>query len=263
MRLKDRVAIVTGAAGGIGQAIAMAFADEGAAVMAADINEIGAAETMKEIREANGTGSSCRVDVTDVDSVHRMVADTVSAHKKVDIIANVAGTGFRHSFLEAEAEDFERVMRINLIGSFNCAQAAAREMAKQKYGRIINIASIAGTRAGAGRTAYGTSKSAVMGMTRQAALELGPLGITVNAVAPGPVDTPMTRVTHNDETREGYQRLIPVGRYGKVEEMADAAVFLAGEKAGYVNGHILYVDGGYIAAGISGDFAGYIDAIKS
>ena len=100
-------------------------------------------------------------------------------------------------------------------------------------------------------------------MTRQGALELGPQGITVNAVAPGPVDTPMTRVTHNDVTREGYQRLIPAGRYGTVDEMADAAVFLAGEKAGYVNGHILYVDGGYIAAGISGDFAGYIDPIKS
>ena len=263
MRLRDRVAIVTGAAGGIGQAIALAFAAEGATVMAADINEIGAAETLKEIREANGTGSSCRVDVTDVDNVRQMVADTVSAHKKVDIIANVAGTGFRHSFLDAEAEDFERVMRVNLIGSFNCAQAAAREMVKQKYGRIINIASIAGTRAGAGRTAYGTSKSADMGMTRQGALELGPQGITVNAVAPGPVDTPMTRVTHNDVTREGYQRLIPAGRYGTVDEMADAAVFLAGEKAGYVNGHILYVDGGYIAAGISGDFAGYIDPIKS
>ena len=263
MRLKNRVAIVTGAAGGIGQAIALAFAEEGATIMAADINEIGAAETIKEIREKDGSGSSCRVDVTDVEDVRSMVAETMAAHKKVDIIANVAGTGFRHSFLDAEAEDFERVMRVNLIGSFNCAQAAAREMVKQNYGRIINIASIAGTRAGAGRTAYGTSKSAVMGMTRQGALELAQHGITVNAVAPGPVDTPMTRVTHNDETREGYARLIPAGRYGTVEEMADAAVFLAGEKASYVNGHILYVDGGYIAAGISSDFAGYIDPIKN
>lgn len=262
MRLKDRVAIVTGAAGGIGEAIASAFAQEGATVVAADINEIGAADTIKEIRAANGAGSSLRVDVTDADDVGRMIAETVKTHRRVDIIANVAGTGFRHSFLEARAEDFERVLRVNLIGSFNCAQAAAREMVKQNYGRIINIASIAGTRAGAGRTAYGTSKSAVMGMTRQAALELGPLGITVNAVAPGPVDTPMTRTTHNELTRESYKKLIPVGRYGTVEEMADAAVFLAGEPAAYVNGHILYVDGGYIAAGISNDFAGFIDPVK-
>ena len=262
MRLKDRVAIVTGAAGGIGEAISLAFAKEGAIVMAADINEVGAADTKKDIRDAGGTASSMRVDVTDTESVAAMIAETVKTYKKIDIIANVAGTGFRHSFLEAKAEDFERVMRVNLIGSFNCAQAAARDMVKRNYGRIINIASIAGTRAGTGRTAYGTSKSAVMGMTRQAALELGPLGITVNAVAPGPVDTPMTRTTHNEQTRETYKKLIPVGRYGKVEEMADAAVFLAGEPASYVNGHILYVDGGYIAAGISTDFAGYIDPVK-
>ena len=262
MRLKDRVAIVTGAAGGIGEAIARAFSQEGATVVAADINEIGAAETTKAIREADGTGSSQRVDVTDAEDCRRMVTEAIAAHKRLDIIANVAGTGFRHSFLEAEPDDFERVLRVNLIGSFNCAQAAAREMVKQNYGRIINIASIAGTRAGAGRTAYGTSKSAVMGMTRQGALELGPLGVTVNAVAPGPVDTPMTRTTHNEQTRETYKKLIPVGRYGKVEEMADAAVFLAGEQAAYVNGHILYVDGGYIAAGISNDFAGFIDPVK-
>lgn len=177
----------------------------------------------------------------------------------MDIIANVAGTGFRHSFLDATAEDFERVMRVNLIGTFNTGQAAAREMAKRRYGRIINIASIAGNRAGAGRTAYGTSKSAVLGLTRQAALELGPLGITVNAVAPGPVDTAMTRVTHNQATRDSYAQLIPAGRYGTVDGMADAAVFLAAEAAAYVNVLILYVDGGYTAAGISSDFAGYVD----
>ena len=135
MRLKDRVAIVTGAAGGIGEAIANAFAKEGAKVVAADINEIGAADTIKEIHAANGAGSSMRVDVTDADDVGRMIAETVKTHKRVDIIANVAGTGFRHSFLEARAEDFERVLRVNLIGSFNCAQAAAREMVQRNYGR--------------------------------------------------------------------------------------------------------------------------------
>jgi len=259
MRLENRVAIVTGAAGGIGQAMALAFAAEGASVVAADINEQEANATASSITDAGGDAIALRVDVTDADDAGQMVAATIKQYGQVDIIANVAGTGFRHSFLEAKAEDFERVMKVNLIGTFNTGQAAAREMVKRQYGRIINIASIAGNRAGAGRTAYGTSKSAVMGLTRQAALELGPLGITVNAVAPGPVDTAMTRVTHNEETRQGYARLIPAGRYGTVDEMADAAVFLAGEAAAYVNGLILFVDGGYTAAGISSDFAGYID----
>jgi NAD(P)-dependent dehydrogenase (short-subunit alcohol dehydrogenase family) len=189
MRLDRRVALVTGAAGGIGEAIALAFAAEGATVVAADINEAGAAETLARIRAGGGDGSSQRVDVTDIADVRRMVADAVAAHGRLDIIANVAGTGFRHSFLEAEPDDFDRVMRVNLAGTFYCGQAAAREMAKRGYGRIINIASIAGNRAGAGRTAYGTSKAAVIGLTRQAALELAPLGITVNAVAPGWVRT--------------------------------------------------------------------------
>lgn len=259
MRLENRAAIVTGAAGGIGRAMAEAFAAEGASVLCADINEEEAAVTANTIKSAGGKALARRVDVTDPADAGAMVSACVAEFGQVDIIANVAGTGFRHSFLDATAEDFERVMRVNLIGTFNTGQAAAREMAKRGYGRIINIASIAGNRAGAGRTAYGTSKSAVMGLTRQAALELGPLGITVNAVAPGPVDTDMTRVTHNEATRETYKRLIPAGRYGTVEEMADAAVFLAGEQAGYVSGLILFVDGGYTAAGISTDFAGYID----
>ena len=241
MRLKDRVAAVTGAAGGIGAAVAAMFRAEGAAVVEADLRTDGLG--------ADGVA----VDVADPDDAGRLVAETVGRHGRIDILVNVAGISLRHAFLDATPEEFDRVLRVNLHGSLYCAQAAARAMAERRYGRIINIASISGARAGIGRTAYGVSKAGVIGLTRQAAHELAPLGITVNAVAPGPVDTEMTRVGHTARTRTNYKRMIPAGRYGLAEEMADAALFLAGEAAGYVNGHILYVDGGYVAAGVRED----------
>ena len=250
MRLKDRVAIVTGAAGGIGEAIALAFADEGAVLAVTDINGEGVEATAAAIRAKGGTADATAMDVTDQAAVRPLVADTVARHGQLDILANVAGTASFGHFLEVEAAEFERVMRVNLHASFYCAQAAAAEMVKRGYGRIVNIASIAGSRAGEARTAYGTSKAAVIGLTQQAARDLASSGITVNAIGPGPVDTALTRATHTENTRTNYRRHIPAQRYGTVEEMADAAVFLASEAAGYVNGHILFVDGGYEMAGV-------------
>ncbi len=250
MRLQDRVAIVTGAAGGIGEGIAHAFAAEGARLALTDINADAVEATAAAIRAAGGVAEATALDVTERAAVDALVADTVARHGRLDILANVAGTASFGHFLEVEAEEFERVMRINLHASFYCAQAAAKEMAKRGYGRIVNVASIAGSRAGEARTAYGTSKAAVIGLTRQAARDLAPSGITVNAIGPGPVDTALTRATHTENTRTNYRRHIPAGRYGTVAEMADAAVFLAGEAAGYVNGHILFVDGGYEMAGV-------------
>lgn len=251
MRLKDRVAIVTGGGSGLGAGIAQRFAAEGAAVVCADINEENAQAVAGEIALGPTNAIAIGIDVTKYDDAARLTAETVREFGQVDIIVNSAGIANHMPFLEAKPEDFQRIMRVNLEGTLFCAQHAAREMVKQGYGRVINIASISGARAGIGRTGYGTSKAAVIGLTRQMALELGPLGVTANAVGPGPVETPLTAVAHSDVTRQAYLDLIPMKRYGEIAEMADAATFLAGEQAGYVNGQILYVDGGFTAVGIA------------
>ena len=251
MRLENRTAIVTGAAGGIGEAIACMFARNGAKIISADINFEGASKTASDIVAAGGVASPMKVDVTNVSEVKKLIDYAIHTYQQLDVLVNVAGVGGFGYFNDVSPEEFDRIMRVNVNASFYCAQAAAREMVKQRYGRIINVASIAGERAGEHRVSYGTSKAAVIGLTKQGARDLGGQGVTVNAIAPGPVDTPLTRQVHTDATRSNYLKVIPAGRYGTVDEMADAALFLAGEAAGYVNGHILFVDGGYVAAGVA------------
>ncbi len=247
MRLSGKTAIVTGAARGIGKAIAVAFATQGAQVVVSDRDEDAARATAAEI---GISAFPVRADISLDEDVGGLVDQTIARFGKVDILVNNAGIGATTLFLESSREEFERVVRINLTGTFLVSQAVARKMAERKSGSIINIASLSGQKGGVGRSAYGASKAGVELLNKVMAVELADFGINVNAIAPGPILTEVSKTMHTLETREAYHRLVPQRRYGEPEEIADAAVFLASDEARYITGHTLNVDGGFLAAGL-------------
>jgi 3-oxoacyl-[acyl-carrier protein] reductase len=254
MRLEGKTAIVTGAGRGIGKAIAMALAAEGARVMIPDVVAANAQATADEISSHGGIAEAMAMDMADPKQIEQMVEQTMSSFGRIDILVNNAGIAFVKPFLDTTLEEWEKTLQVNLTGVFLCSQAVIRKMlAADRPGRIINIASLSGQKGGYGRTSYGVSKAGVEVLTKILAVEFGGKGINVNAIAPGPIDTAMSRKGHSQATRDAYHRLIPMKRYGAESEIADAAVFLASDESSYVCGHTLNVDGGFLAAGLMED----------
>lgn len=245
-----RVALITGAAKGIGAAIADLLARQGMHVLIGDIDETQAQEKVDALTGAGLDASALRIDVGDPASVAAAFDVIDRRCGRCDIVVNNAGIAKTFPFVDFPLDSWQAHLAINVTGVLLCAQHGARRMMRERWGRIINIASVAGMRAvGVGRTGYGTSKAAVIGLTRQMAVELAEHGITANAVAPGPVDTPMTRVLHSDEFRQSYTDAIPMNRYGTPEEIAAAVAYLASDAAAYVTGIALPIDGGFLASG--------------
>lgn len=247
MRLSGKTAIVTGAARGIGKAIAVAFAAQGAKIVVSDRDGEAAKATAAEI---GGNAIAVRADISVDADIKGLIEQTIQKFGRIDVLVNNAGVGATTLFLESTREEFERVVRINLTGTFLVSQAVAQTMVANKGGSIINIASLSGQKGGVGRSAYGASKAGVELLNKVMAVELADYGINVNAIAPGPILTEVSKTMHTLETREAYHRLVPQRRYGEPEEIADAAVFLASDEARYITGHTLNVDGGFLAAGL-------------
>jgi len=248
-----RIAVVTGGAMGIGAEVCRRLGASGMTVIVADRDEAAARATAANLRAEGASADALAVDVSDPGSVASAFADIEQRYGRCDVLVNSAGIAKVYPFLEFPLDNFAATMAVNVTGTFLCCQHAARLMVPRKWGRIVNIASVAGMRAvGTGRTAYGTSKGAVIALTRQMAVELAEHGVTSNAVAPGPVDTPMTRVLHTEQFRREYENAIPMNRYGTVGEIAAAVMYLVSEDAGFVTGVTLPVDGGFLASGARG-----------
>jgi 3-oxoacyl-[acyl-carrier protein] reductase len=249
----SKVALVTGAAMGIGAAIAEQLARDGMTVLVSDINKEEAEKTASHFRETGLSAHALLLDVAQHASIQAAFNQIANTYGRCDVMVNNAGIAKTFPFIDFPLDNWLATMNINLTGTLICSQHAARLMVPRRWGRIINIASVAGMRAvGKGRTAYGTSKAAVIGLTRQIASELADQGITANAIAPGPVDTPMTEVLHSPAFREAYTNAIPEKRYGRPAEIAAAVSFLASEQAAYITGVAIPVDGGFMSAGALG-----------
>jgi len=243
LKLTGKVALVTGAAQGIGRAIGLLLARNGADIVVSDINLEKAEETAKEIRAIGPKAMALKVDVSNLSDVERMVEGILEKLAKIDILVNNAGITRDKLILRMTEEDWDAVLGVNLKGTFNCTKAVIRHMTKQRSGKIVNIASVVGEMGNAGQANYSASKAGVIGLTKTIAREYAQRGINVNAIAPGYIETPMTEALPG-KAKEELKKLIPMERLGKPEDVAEAVLFLVSEESNYITGQVLNVNGG-------------------
>jgi 3-oxoacyl-[acyl-carrier protein] reductase len=244
--LTDKVALVTGASRGIGRAIALLLAERGAKVI---VNYAGsqaaAEEVVSSIRQAGGEASAVQANVAVAEEADKVIAAAKELYGRLDILVNNAGITKDNLLIRMKEEEWDAVIATNLKGVFNCSKTAARLMLKQRYGRIINVTSVVALTGNPGQANYVAAKSGVIGLTKSNARELASRSITVNAVAPGYIQTDMTAVL-NEDVKDALQKQIPLGRLGDPEDIARAVAFLASDEASYITGQVLTIDGGMV-----------------
>jgi 3-oxoacyl-[acyl-carrier protein] reductase len=243
-RIDGQVAIVTGASRGIGRAVAVRLATMGATVVVNYLhNESEANTTLAMIADAGGSGTPAAFDVADIAAVEAAVERIVAQYGRCDVLVNNAGITADTLLLRLKAEDWDRVLAVNLSGTFHCTKAVVKSMVRARYGRVVNMTSVIGAMGNTGQAAYAAAKAGIVGFTKSMARELASRNVTVNAVAPGFIDTEMV-ARLPEAVRTEYLKIIPVGRLGTANEVADAVAFLARPEAGYVTGQVIGVNGG-------------------
>jgi len=250
--LKNKVVLVTGARRGMGKSHCLALARQGAKVAVTDIDLKECEEVVKEIKNQGGEAAAFKMDVSNAKEVEQVFDEVIKKFGRLDILVNNAGIFFPKPALDLTEEEWDKMLDINLKGQFLCARAAAKEMAKNRWGRIINISSVASGQTGigiAGGAHYTASKGGVIGLTETLAIEWAELGINVNVIAPGAIDTPMIQEAKlQEEALKAMLNQVPLKRIGRAEEVSALVVFLASEEASYITGATFYVDGGWLAA---------------
>jgi NAD(P)-dependent dehydrogenase (short-subunit alcohol dehydrogenase family) len=248
LNLKGRVAVITGGAAGIGEAIARALAAEGSNVCILDRDASAATKAATAIAKSGAKAQSAAADVADPAAVADVFKQIASSHSRLDILVNAAGVLSTGLVADLPVAEWQRVAQVNLAGVLHCVKAAIPVMRKQRYGRIINIASVSAMRGGGsvGNTLYGATKAGVVALTMGLARELGPDGITANAIAPAIADTAMTHAVLTEDAKQKILARIPLGRLATLSDIADLAIFLASDRAGFITGTVIPVDGGIL-----------------